>query len=82
MKVCTKCKEALPLSEFRKQSSTKDGLKYCCKECDNKAAKSYYKHSTGEGADNHLGGYLAQYSTRGNSHQVRTHDSGTRIEEY
>ena len=43
MKTCTKCKQALPLTEFRKQSSTKDGLKYCCKECDNKAAKSYYQ---------------------------------------
>ena len=43
MKVCTKCKEALPLSEFRKQSSTKDGLKYYCKKCDNASAKSYYK---------------------------------------
>ena len=43
MKTCTKCKHTLPLTEFRKQSSTKDGLKYCCKECDNKAAKSYYE---------------------------------------
>ena len=43
LKVCTKCKEALPLSDFRKQSSTKDGLKYYCKECDNELAKSYYK---------------------------------------
>jgi predicted methyltransferase len=43
LKVCTKCKEALPLSDFRKQSSTKDGLKYYCKKCDNELAKSYYK---------------------------------------
>ncbi len=42
MKVCTKCKEQKPLTAFRKQSSTKDGLKYYCKECDNEMAKSYY----------------------------------------
>ena len=43
MKICTKCKESLPLSEFRKQSSTKDGLKYYCKRCDNQSAKKYYE---------------------------------------
>ena len=48
MKTCTKCKQTLHLTEFRKQSSTKDGLKYCCKECDNKAAKSYYKKNKGK----------------------------------
>ena len=42
MKVCTKCGQQKPLDAFRKQSSTKDGLKYHCKECDNKTAKSYY----------------------------------------
>ena len=43
MKTCTKCKEQKPLAAFRKQSSTKDGLKYYCKDCDNKSAKSYYE---------------------------------------
>ncbi len=43
MKICTKCKEQKPLSAFRKQSSTKDGLKYYCKECDNQTAKKYYE---------------------------------------
>jgi hypothetical protein len=43
MKICTKCKEQKPLETFRKQRSTKDGLKYYCKECDNKTAKSYYQ---------------------------------------
>ncbi len=45
MKICTKCKEVLPLSDFRKQGSTKDGLKYYCKECDDKLAKSYYQRN-------------------------------------
>ena len=45
MKMCTKCKEVLPLSDFRKQGSTKDGLKYYCKECDDKLAKSYYQRN-------------------------------------
>ena len=43
MKTCTKCKEQKPLAAFRKKSSTKDGLKYYCKDCDNKSAKSYYE---------------------------------------
>ena len=43
MKICTKCKEQKPLEAFRKQSSTKDGLKYYCKECDNQTAKKYYE---------------------------------------
>ena len=33
-KVCTKCKEHKPLSEFTKNTSAKDGLKYKCKSCE------------------------------------------------
>ena len=43
VKVCTKCKELKALGAFRRQSSTKDGLKYYCKECDDKTAKRYYE---------------------------------------
>jgi len=43
MKICTKCKETFPFSGFRKQSSTKDGLKYYCKGCDDEIAKRYYE---------------------------------------
>ena len=43
MKICTKCKETKALGAFRKQASTKDGLKYCCKGCDDEAAKKYYQ---------------------------------------
>jgi hypothetical protein len=43
MKTCTKCKGTFPFSEFRKQSSTKDGLKYYCKGCDDGVAKKYYE---------------------------------------
>lgn len=48
MKICTKCKEAKALGAFRKQSSTKDGLKYHCKECDDRNAKSYYNKNKGK----------------------------------
>ena len=51
MKICTKCKEQKPLEAFRKQSSTKDGLKYYCKDCDNKTAKSYYQKNKGKIVD-------------------------------
>ena len=43
MKICTKCKESKALGAFRRQNSTKDGLKYYCKECDDATAKRYYK---------------------------------------
>lgn len=33
MKVCTKCKETLPLDQFYKRSDTKDGLTQQCKAC-------------------------------------------------
>ncbi len=48
MKICTKCNEEKPLDAFRKQSSTKDGLKYHCKECDDRNAKSYYNKNKGK----------------------------------
>ena len=41
-KFCTKCKELKSLSEFRKQSRTKDGHKYVCKPCDSAAARDRY----------------------------------------
>jgi len=41
-KVCTKCKELKPLTEFRKQSRTKDGRKYVCRPCDSAAARDRY----------------------------------------
>lgn len=33
-KICTKCKKEKPLSEFSKDKSKKDGLKFWCKSCD------------------------------------------------
>lgn len=32
-KVCNKCGRQLPLSNFHKQSKSKDGYTYACKEC-------------------------------------------------
>ena len=60
MKMCTKCKEVLPLSDFRKQGSTKDGLKYYCKECDDKLAKSYYQRNKNKITDK-VKGYKKSY---------------------
>ncbi len=33
MKICYKCKEEKPISEFHKNKKTKDGLRYECKSC-------------------------------------------------
>lgn len=41
-KSCSKCKEVKPLSDFRKQKSTKDGYKYVCRKCDNDVQKQRY----------------------------------------
>ena len=43
MKTCTSCKLEKPFEDFRRQSKTKDGYKYRCKECDNLAAREYYQ---------------------------------------
>lgn len=42
-KQCSICKSLLPRENFRKCSSSWDGLKYYCKECDDKKAKEYYE---------------------------------------
>lgn len=38
-KVCPKCGRELPVSDFYRNRSTKDGLDYCCKECARKARR-------------------------------------------
>lgn len=44
MKICCKCKQEKPKSEFYKNKSTKDGLSHECKECKKtwSASKSQY----------------------------------------
>lgn len=42
-KACTTCGISKPLSDFRKQSATKDGYKYVCRLCDNAQYKKRYK---------------------------------------
>ena len=41
MKVCSKCKEELPLSSFTKHSKNKDGLQGSCRECNKKSSKEW-----------------------------------------
>lgn len=41
-KVCSKCGRELPIENFSKSNSTKDGLQYICKECN----KKYYNNHT------------------------------------
>lgn len=43
MKICTKCRETKPLSEFYLHSSHRDGLSSHCKTCILEAAGEYYK---------------------------------------
>jgi hypothetical protein len=41
MKICSKCKEELPISSFTKHSKNKDGLQGSCRECNNKSSKEW-----------------------------------------
>ena len=47
MKTCVKCKKKKSLSEFHKNSRSKDGLHSYCKDCNKKAAAKFLK--TGKG---------------------------------
>ena len=42
-KVCPKCGRELPLSEYSKDKSKKDGLQFYCKSCRGEYCKSYYR---------------------------------------
>jgi hypothetical protein len=41
MKICTKCGESKPLTEFHRSSRSKDGCRCTCKSCDLKASNAW-----------------------------------------
>lgn len=43
MKTCSKCKVSKSLSEFGKDKKMKDGVRYCCKQCNNAASVLWSK---------------------------------------
>lgn len=43
MKQCKRCGEVKPLEAFGKNKRAKDGLNYCCRECDAYRAKCWYE---------------------------------------
>lgn len=53
MKICSKCGNGKPLSEFGKASRMKDGLRTWCKECVNKDNNSRYHRHTDEQREAH-----------------------------
>lgn len=42
-KICSKCKQNLPFSEFPKNKSKKDGYGHYCLECQRKYIRNHYK---------------------------------------
>jgi hypothetical protein len=44
-KVCSKCKEDKKVCEFGNSKSSKDGLLYSCKECNNGRGKQYHSNN-------------------------------------
>ncbi|MBW2086696.1 MAG: hypothetical protein JRI54_11825 [Deltaproteobacteria bacterium] len=47
-KVCTRCGEAKPLSEFHRNARSKDGLHSYCKRCNKEKAAAYLKTDKGK----------------------------------
>ena len=45
MKICYKCKQLLPLENFGKNKSKKDGLQCECKTCKSLLRKEYYNNN-------------------------------------
>lgn len=52
MKICTTCKESLPISMFGKKAKSGDGLSHICKPCKAEANRKYR-------AENKYGGVMA-----------------------
>lgn len=50
-KTCKKCGRELPLSEFNKDKSRKDGLQRMCKKCKKQYQKQYYQEHKEEKAE-------------------------------
>lgn len=44
-KICTKCKELIPLDSFRKKTSTKDGIDCICKKCNAEIQRKWYANN-------------------------------------
>jgi hypothetical protein len=44
-KVCSKCNEEKNVCEFGNSKSSKDGLLYCCKECNSERGRKYTKEN-------------------------------------
>lgn len=44
-KVCSKCRRELPISEFNKDKSCKDGVRIYCRQCDSERRIEYYKNN-------------------------------------
>lgn len=44
-KICSKCKQEKNIWEFGYSKSSKDGLLYCCKKCNNERGKNYVKEN-------------------------------------
>ena len=56
LKICNKCHKVLPLEQFGKCKTNKDGLQYKCKECDKQQTKQYYQENKEERLQ-----YMQQY---------------------
>jgi 5-methylcytosine-specific restriction endonuclease McrA len=46
MKICRRCKDTKPLSEFNNKSRSPDGKNYYCKECSRALSKKHYVENT------------------------------------
>ena len=47
VRICSKCKEQKPFSEFHKDSRKKHGIRYSCKDCEKPRMYEYDKSNAG-----------------------------------
>lgn len=66
IKICSKCKQELPLDAFYKKKASNDGLFICCKECWNKRCEIYNKTNDHKKAQKKYENSVKGKSTRKN----------------
>lgn len=55
-KVCKRCGEEHPITEFGKNNQSKDGHHIYCRKCRNEMAKQYYRNRKANSSNNYGGG--------------------------
>lgn len=77
MKKCTKCKKEKDSDKFYRDKNTRDGLRYCCKECFAKLSKKWKD----ENKEKYNNGRLSYYRRNRKKINKRTRDYQAKLRE-